>query len=339
VTRLHPSPVRPDQEVVLFDAAASLTADRRGWVVPVHAWVRDDRPLGRIPNVVDLAARALELTPDPDDEAYLRERAAPFLADDESWKQVNVRVGGRLCRLPLTDSEGHTRGTTVLPSSPASGDEVSARVVLPRGDRRSVQARVRLVGPTGLSVISDVDDTVKESNVVDRSELLANTFLRRFRSIPGVPETFTEWARRGAAFHYVTSSPWQLYHPLRRFFDEVGLPVGPMEMKTFSVTLERFTALFADPLRTKLPSIEAILRAWPGRRFVLVGDSGEKDPEVYAEAARRNPGRVLRVFIRRVPGSDLADGRFREAFAGVAPELWETFEDPASLRLPTGAFA
>ncbi len=334
MTHLLPGPVQRGDEVVVFDTSAAPTADRSGWVVPLHAWVRDDRPLGPVPGLVDLAARALELTPDPADEDIFRERARPFLADDESWREVKVRVAGRLRTLPLTDSEGHARSTVVLPRRAGAPASVPVNAVLPRGDHRRVRGRVHLVGPTGVSVISDVDDTVKVSDVVDRTELLANTFLRPFRPVPGMPELYGSWAARGAAFHYVTSSPWQLYHPLRRFFAEVGLPGGSMEMKTFSVTLERFTALFADPLRTKLPSVEAILRAWPHRRFVLVGDSGEKDPEVYAAAARRSPGRVERIYIRRVPGSDLTDARFDEAFAGLPGGLGATFEDPADLRLP-----
>jgi phosphatidate phosphatase APP1 len=43
-------------------------------------------------------------------------------------------------------------------------------------------------------------------------------------------------------------------------------------------------------------------------RFVLLGDSGEKDPEIYADVVREHPGRILAVYIREVrlnPG----DGR------------------------------
>ena len=41
---------------------------------------------------------------------------------------------------------------------------------------------------------------------------------------------------------------------------------------------------------------------FPGRRFLLVGDSGERDPEVYAEVARRRPEQVTGIAIRQVAG-------------------------------------
>ena len=59
--------------------------------------------------------------------------------------------------------------------------------------------------------------------------------------------------------------------------------------------------------RSKRRAIEQIMSDFPGRRFVLVGDSGEKDPEVYASVARRRPDQVATVLIRRVPARTAAN--------------------------------
>ena len=332
---IFPSPIRPDEEVVLFDTAAAPTPDRDSWVVPVHAWVYESASEFAGGGLVDALAKILELTEDPRDEALLIERGRPFTADDQSWKDVRVRVEGRLRSLPLTDSEGHTRATFRVPRAGGRATEPGeVRAIFPRGDRRRSVARVHFVGPTGVSVISDIDDTVKVSDVADRASLLQNTFTSPFRAVPGMPEVYSDWAQRGAVFHYVSSSPWQLYRPLRAFFAEAGLPAGPMEMKTFSARLSRFVSLFDDPVRTKLPVIESILKAWPQRRFVLVGDSTEKDAEVYAEAARRYPSQVERIWIRRVPGVPVLSGRFESVFAGLPRSVWGLFDDPQDLRFP-----
>ena len=57
--------------------------------------------------------------------------------------------------------------------------------------------------------------------------------------------------------------------------------------------------------------IEEILRLHPDLPFVLIGDSGEKDPQVYAEIVRDHPRRVLAVYIREVR-LDPGDGRVEE---------------------------
>jgi len=160
--------------------------------------------------------------------------------------------------------------------------------------------RIHLVDEQGVSVISDIDDTVKVRNVADRRELLRNTLLREFIPVAGMPEAYCRWQQAGAAFHYVSASPWQLSNCLCAFLGAAGLPSGSMHLKLFrlkdTTPLGRLTAR----KRSKRRTIEQIMDDFPGRRFVLVGDSGERDPEVYAAVARRRPEQVSGVLIRRV---------------------------------------
>jgi phosphatidate phosphatase APP1 len=86
-----------------------------------------------------------------------------------------------------------------------------------------------VIDEDGLSVISDIDDTVKVTNVANRRELLANTLFREFRAVTGMPEIYREWEAHGAAFHYVSASPWQLASCLERFLGESGIPGGSTE--------------------------------------------------------------------------------------------------------------
>ncbi len=51
-----------------------------------------------------------------------------------------------------------------------------------------------------------------------------------------------------------------------------------------------------------------MLRLHPQLEFVLIGDSGEKDPAIYADIVRAHPGRIRAVYIREVR-LDPGDGR------------------------------
>jgi len=77
--------------------------------------------------------------------------------------------------------------------------------------------------------------------------------------------------------------------------------------------------------------IKPILQRYPRRRFVFVGDSGEKDPEVYGALARQYPGQVLHILIRAVDGETPDAARFRTAFEGLPRERWTVFTRVADL--------
>jgi phosphatidate phosphatase APP1 len=158
-----------------------------------------------------------------------------------------------------------------------------------------------LVGPQGLSVISDIDDTIKRSEVGNYRAMIANTFLKPFQAVPGMPELYGRIAAGGAAFHYVSGSPWQLYLPLVEFVEARGFPSGSFDLKSFRVKeLSTLRGMLQSQRGAKLPPIRRLLGNYPQRRFMMFGDSGEEDPEIYAEAARLHPGQVVGIFIRNV---------------------------------------
>jgi phosphatidate phosphatase APP1 len=254
--------------------------------------------------------RLLELDDSDLDTDVFRRRAESFLFQRVAGQQVTVELGGRHFDAGASDRSGHFQATFDL-----GHDEVTGLVadqsgttsrwltyhgVLDDSESDRPTGRIQLVAETGLSVISDIDDTVKVSHVADRRELLKNTLLREFAAVPGMPEAYQRWQESGAAFHYVSASPWQLSNCLCAFMGAAGLPAGSMHLKLFrlkdTTPLGRLTAR----KRSKKKAIEQIMADFPKRRFVLVGDSGEKDPEVYAAVARGRPDQVASVLIRRV---------------------------------------
>jgi len=173
----------------------------------------------------------------------------------------------------------------------------------------SATGKVLLYPRRGLSIVSDIDDTIKDSQVGDRKELLANTFLRKFRSIEGMADLYSDWAGQGAAFHYVSSSPWQLLEALKSFSDEDGFPNGSMHLRNFRLRDQLLRKLVLRR-NGKIIAIRNLLQALPERDFVLIGDSGEKDPKIYRKICKQYPGRVKAVFIR-----DLDHRRFEASQA------------------------
>jgi phosphatidate phosphatase APP1 len=140
-------------------------------------------------------------------------------------------------------------------------------------------------------------------------------------------ELYQQWARAGAAFHYVSASPWQLYGPLADFRRQHRFPAGTFHLKTFRWKDAGLLNLFASPEETKRQAIEPLLDAFPRRRFVLVGDSGEKDPEIYGALARKYPRQVRRLFLRAVKGEDPSAERFQRAFEGLPKDTWQVFQN------------
>ena len=202
-----------------------------------------------------------------------------------------------------------------------------------RGAQRQVRPDRLLLPPrVGFSVVSDIDDTIKISHVLDRKELIRRTFAKPFEAVPGMADAYAAWAKRGVTFHYVSSSPWHLYPALLSFMRRSGFPDGAFHLKSVRLKDKTILNLFKSSLETKPPAIRRILARFPRHHFLLVGDSGEQDPEVYGLIAREHPARIRHVFIREVKGADNRAARFQKAFAGMAATRWTVFRDAAALK-------
>ena len=69
--------------------------------------------------------------------------------------------------------------------------------------------------------------------------------------------------------------------------------------------------------------------------FVLVGDSGEQDPEVYAALIRKFPEQIKKIYIRNVTNEEAGNDRFNAVFGDIDPDRWLLFDSPAGLELPS----
>ena len=167
--------------------------------------------------------------------------------------------------------------------------------------------------------------------------MLEQTFLLDFQGVPGMADLYQEWDRVGFSLQFVTSSPWQLYSPLRDFLDREQFPWSALSLKSVRFRDETLFDLFKKGTETKPQVIEAILKNYPRRQFVLVGDSGEQDPEVYAGLLRRYPEQILKAFIRNVSAASPGDSRFSVVFDGIDGDRWQLFDHPGEISLPPNA--
>ena len=170
--------------------------------------------------------------------------------------------------------------------------------------------RIQLIPPYGLSVISDIDDTVKITEMPAGTQIvLRNTFFKPYQAAPGMADLYQLWNE--AAFHYVSGTPRQFFNPLKEylFHEDQGFPPGSMHMKNVQKnflspeTWRNMGELLINDDYTfdqKSGQIIDILEAFPERRFILVSDSGERDPEIYREMMRRFPEQIEKVYIRDV---------------------------------------
>jgi phosphatidate phosphatase APP1 len=174
-------------------------------------------------------------------------------------------------------------------------------------------AQVLIPPPSAeFGVISDLDDTVIVTKATHILRMLRTVLLRNAYShetLAGVA-AFYQALLRGQSgqpdnpFFYVSSSPWNLYDVLDDFLRLQGVPPGPLLLRETLLgrtpgSEEKPTA--ASPHHGhKLKEITQILDTYPELTFILLGDSGQQDPAIYAEVVRTHPGRIRVVYIRDV---------------------------------------
>lgn len=331
------SELKRDEEIVFYPTLGHQLADGTGWELEIRGCVYEPEQRRLALRLLKEALQLGNVSLSPAEEAALAERARFFMVDNERGRNIVVRVGGRDFVLPKSRPNGQFAGQVRLSAADvkaAGGDVLRLQAVLPMEDWRVFAGELALVREPALMVLSDVDDTIKVTHVTDRNAMLRSTFLEPFKPVPGMAEVYDTWAREAhVRFCYVSASPWQLYPLLAGFIRTNGLPAGAFCLKDFRWKDASLLNLFEDPERYKPAVIEPLLQRFPRTRFVLVGDSGERDPEIYAALAAKRPGQVARIFIRDVTGETANSPRYRTAFGSLPPGLWQIFRDPSEIRL------
>ena len=211
-------------------------------------------------------------------------------ADVEGFFEVGLRLPERLdgpsgwypVELELLD-----------PPSPGGGKvEATGEVLVPQGSR--------------FAVISDLDDTVVRSsatNVLKMTWIVLRNNAHTRLPFEGVAAFYKalQHGKEGDSFNpifYVSSSPWNIYDVLEDFLNVHGVPPGPLFLKDWSPTV------LGKHKDYKIGVIRRLLRTYEEMPFVLIGDSGEEDPEIYLQAVREHPKRIIAIYIREVTSGE-----------------------------------
>jgi len=329
--------LRRGESVMFFPSYGRLADDGKTWKVNICGAVIEPENVSIHKRLLlRLLNRVLKASPEELDSEVFKQRIRAFAAATERGKRVAIRVGSKVYRLQKkSQRNGHFRGTLRLQA--AEVERLTAdghlhdgclrfEVFTPDDKGQKFTGCAHLLNPTGVSIISDVDDTIKLTEVTSRQALLANTFLRQFTAIDGMASLYQSWASQGARFHYVTSSPWQLYDPLAELCDSAGFPQGTFHLRTFRLRDHMLRRVLLIRRRGKGTVIKSLLKNFPQRRFILVGDSGEIDPELYGNVARKFPEQVESVLIRQLAARPLTTDRREKAFRRLPQDLCESFE-------------
>jgi hypothetical protein len=328
------SNLKRDQEVVFFPTLACRSGTNC-WDLNIHGCVYepDKRTIALALIRAALGLEHVSMT--PEEHKLFAERARLFMVDHKGGRKIVVRIGETEFTLPKTGADGNF--STVIRLSDEQAEQLRnlsavLKAVLPPKDHRVFTGDLGFFEEAGIIVVSDIDDTIKITQVRDRKAALRNTFLEPFCPVPGMAEVYHEWAQnRGAQFCYVSASPWQLYAPLADFIRSNGFPAGVFYLKSFRWKDDSFFNLFEGPEKYKPAVIEPLMKRFPNRRFVFVGDSGERDPEIYAGLAREHPQQVAKIFIRDVTEEGTDGERFKKAFRELPPTLWKVFREPSEI--------
>ena len=228
----------------------------------------------------------------------------------------------------VTDEEGYFHLQATVGKSPPTGSRplwqaAAMRLVeVPRSDSAAVADASVVTAPlmtpdpaARLGIISDIDDTILHTDVLNLKAMARHTFFHNARTrlpLAGVAELYDALQRHGGGskdggasgdggdappnpIFYVSSSPWNLHDLLEDFLDLNEIPRGPLMLRDFGLHL-----LTQRGHGHKLTRAIEIMTAFPSLPFLLFGDSGQEDAELYAEAAEARGEQVRAIFIRDV---------------------------------------
>ena len=228
----------------------------------------------------------------------------PGVVLDIAFRGVRVQA--------TTDHEGYYHARIDTPGA-AMSDALweNASVALADGTLLTPQPVLQVGDRSGFGVISDIDDTILHSSILDWKTAAQLTFLHNARTrkpLRGAAKLYQALqagaggARCNPVF-YVSSSPWNLYDLLDDFMELNAIPPGPVFLRDIGFDPGKFVKTAGHG--HKLERARGLIARYPRLRWVLIGDSGQADAELYAEAAQEFGDRILAIYIRDVdPATD-----------------------------------
>lgn len=267
------------------------------------------------PSVVHVKGRVRERTgvdgPRPSDGpldnllATVRRFTATPVPGAKVLLDLHAGTGGDA--VVVSDADGYVRAT-LRPDAPLppGWHALTAQLQAP-GEQERTPGRVLVPPPDAdFAVVSDLDDTVIRSDITRPLRALATVLLHNARTrtpFRGVAAFYRalQAGPSGAATNplfYVSSSPWNLYDLVTAFLELNRVPAGPLFLRAWGLDADSRPGGGHHGHKSEL--LLGLLETYPHLRFVLIGDTGQQDPEIYRDVALAHPDRVLAVYVRDV---------------------------------------
>jgi len=210
---------------------------------------------------------------------------------------LEVRVGAQVHRV-VTDRGGYL--DAVLPSDLPPGWH---DVTITADEGASAVAPVHVVSPEArYGLVSDVDDTVMVTRLPRLFIAAWNVFFRHENArepVPGMADLYAELLGDdgGLPVVYLSTGAWNAAPAIGRFLRRHGYPAGPLLLTDWGPTN---TGWFRSGRQHKITQLERLVQELPHVQWVLVGDDGQHDPDIYAEIAQRHPAHVRAILVRQL---------------------------------------
>ena len=249
-----------------------------------------------------------------------------FRSGEVAHAELNVTLMGvpDFAQPLRADDEGHVAQWLDVPTAKPDEDNLlSLGLELTHPQRTPpVRAEASILVPSAAAqfgVISDIDDTVLQTGATSlrslaRQVLFGNAYTRL--PFEGVASFYEALRGTQNPLFYVSSSPWNLYDVLTEFLALNKIPLGPVLLRNWGLSATEL--LPTSHGEHKRAAIRQILETYPELPFILIGDSGQEDPEIYHETVHDFPGRILGIYVR-----DVADAERRESVQKLARKLAE----------------
>jgi phosphatidate phosphatase APP1 len=151
-------------------------------------------------------------------------------------------------------------------------------------------------------IISDVDDTIIKSramNTFKKMKIMLTKNAENREAFDGVPVMYEMLTAKGKnPLFFVSGSSYNLYDMLAEFCEHQKIPKAPFLLRKLGLTPEQW--IKQDTREYKKDHIVHLLKVFDQMSFILIGDSGQKDPEIYADIYQNYPEQIKAIYIRHV---------------------------------------
>ena len=260
----------------------SINLDDKGWFnLILNTWKRLETDEVKHTNIDITLPNGQVLQTSTDNHGYFKMETAVHdlqkLANEEDWVNFEVSYSNPNIKRKITH-ENRFPGKILIPSKKAV-----------------------------FGVITDIDDTILHTGVVStlKWRVLFNTVFKTVKNrlpLTGAPDFYNQLHRGTSGensnpIFYVSHSPWNLYRYLELFLKQNDFPKGPILLRSFNSFFKRKRDGHKPQ---KQIEILGILKTYPALPIILIGDSGERDADIYKEIAEQFPDRILAIYLRSV---------------------------------------